>query len=43
MIGGRSVNGKATVYLLKIKCEPIAIKVGTDIGTFIVKICREGD
>ena len=30
--------GKATVYMLKVKCQPIARKTGAKTGSFIVKI-----
>ena len=30
-------HGKATLYLLKVKCHPIARKTGTKTGSFIVK------
>ena len=32
------VDGKPIIYMLKVKCKPIAMKIGADIGTFIVKI-----
>jgi hypothetical protein len=31
-------HGKATLYMLKVKCHPIATKTGAKIGSFIVKI-----
>ena len=31
-------HGKATLYMLKVKCQPIARKTGAKIGSFIVKI-----
>jgi len=31
-------HGKATLYMLKVKCHPIARKTGAKIGSFIVKI-----
>jgi len=31
-------HGKATLYMLKVKCHPIARKTGAPIGNFIVKI-----
>jgi uncharacterized protein with ATP-grasp and redox domains len=31
-------HGKATIYMLKVKCHPIARKTGIQIGNFIVKI-----
>jgi hypothetical protein len=31
-------HGKAILYMLKVKCHPIARKTGTQIGSFIVKI-----
>jgi uncharacterized protein with ATP-grasp and redox domains len=30
--------GKAALYMLKVKCQPIARKTGAKIGSFIVKI-----
>jgi len=30
-------HGKATLYMLKIKCPPIARKTGANVGSFIVK------
>ena len=30
--------GKATLYMLKVKCQPIARKTGAQVGSFIVKI-----
>jgi uncharacterized protein with ATP-grasp and redox domains len=32
------VHGKAILYMLKVKCHPIARKTGANIGNFIVKI-----
>lgn len=32
------VHGKAILYMLKVKCHPIARKTGANIGSFIVKI-----
>jgi uncharacterized protein with ATP-grasp and redox domains len=32
------VHGKAILYMLKVKCHPIARKTGAKIGSFIVKI-----
>jgi uncharacterized protein with ATP-grasp and redox domains len=32
------VHGKATLYMLKVKCHPIAKKTGAQIGSFIVKM-----
>jgi uncharacterized protein with ATP-grasp and redox domains len=32
------VHGKAILYMLKVKCHPIARKIGAQIGNFIVKI-----
>jgi hypothetical protein len=31
-------HGKAILYMLKVKCHPIARKTGTQIGSFIVEI-----
>ncbi len=31
------VHGKAYIYMLKIKCKPIAAKIGVEMGTFVVK------
>jgi uncharacterized protein with ATP-grasp and redox domains len=31
-------HGKTTLYMLKVKCQPIARKTGAKIGSFIVKI-----
>ena len=30
-------DGKPTIFLLKVKCEPIAKRTGADIGRFIMK------
>jgi uncharacterized protein with ATP-grasp and redox domains len=32
------VEGKTAVYMLKVKCKPIAIEIGADIGSFVVKL-----
>ena len=32
------VEGKPIIYMLKIKCAPIAEKVEADIGSFIVEL-----
>ena len=32
------VKGKKAIYMLKIKCRPIAKEVGVDIGSFVVKL-----
>ncbi|NWG01625.1 MAG: DUF89 family protein [Syntrophaceae bacterium] len=32
------VEGKATIYMLKIKCKPIAAEIGAKIGSFVVKL-----
>jgi len=29
---------KTVIYMLKVKCEPLAINIGADIGNFIVKL-----
>lgn len=29
---------KTVIYMLKVKCEPLAINIGADIGSFIVKL-----
>ena len=34
------VKGKTAIYMLKIKCRPIAKEVGVDIGSFVVKLER---
>lgn len=31
------VHGKPHIYMLKVKCKPIAAKVGAEMGTFVVK------
>lgn len=33
----RELNGKPSIFMLKVKCKPISIKIGAEIGTFIVK------
>jgi hypothetical protein len=32
------VVGKRTIYMLKVKCRPIAVEIGADIGNFVVKL-----
>jgi uncharacterized protein with ATP-grasp and redox domains len=32
------VQGKTAIYMLKIKCRPIAKEIGADIGSFVVKL-----
>lgn len=32
------MNGKPTIYMLKVKCKPIAAHIGADLGNFVVKI-----
>jgi uncharacterized protein with ATP-grasp and redox domains len=32
------VEGKTTICMLKVKCRPIAMEIGTDIGSFVVKL-----
>jgi hypothetical protein len=32
------VEGKTAIYMLKIKCRPIATEIGADIGSFVVKL-----
>lgn len=32
------VEGKTTLYMLKVKCKPIASHIGTNIGSFVVKL-----
>jgi len=32
------VEGKRTIYMLKVKCSPIAMEIGADIGSFVVKL-----
>jgi damage-control phosphatase, subfamily I len=32
------VEGKTAIYMLKIKCRPIAKEIGADIGSFVVKL-----
>lgn len=29
---------KAVIYMLKVKCKPVAISIGVDIGNFVVKL-----
>jgi uncharacterized protein with ATP-grasp and redox domains len=36
-LGGEAV-GRAAIYMLKVKCEPVAISIGVDIGNFVVKL-----
>jgi hypothetical protein len=31
-------EGKTTIYMLKVKCKPIAKEIGADIGSFLVKL-----
>lgn len=32
------LEGKATIYLLKVKCSPVCNKMGEEVGNFIVKL-----
>jgi uncharacterized protein with ATP-grasp and redox domains len=32
------VEGKTAIYMLKIKCRPIAKEIGADIGSFVVNL-----
>lgn len=32
------VEGKPIIYMLKIKCKPIALNIGVNIGSFVVKL-----
>jgi hypothetical protein len=32
------VEGKTAIYMLKVKCRPIAMDIGVDIGSFVVKL-----
>ena len=32
------VEGKTTIYMLKVKCKPIAMEIGADVGSFVVKL-----
>lgn len=32
------VDGRKTIYMLKVKCEPIAIETGVTLGSFVVKL-----
>lgn len=32
------VEGKTTIFLLKIKCKPIATNIGSSVGSFVVKL-----
>jgi len=32
------LEGKTAIYMLKVKCRPIAMEIGADIGSFIVKL-----
>lgn len=36
-LGGEAV-GRAAIYMLKVKCKPVAISIGVDIGNFVVKL-----
>lgn len=31
--------GKPHIYMLKVKCKPIAARIGTEMGSFVVKTC----
>ncbi|RJX26777.1 MAG: DUF89 family protein [Dethiobacter sp.] len=31
-------NGKTIIYLLKVKCKPIAMRIGVNTGNFVVKL-----
>lgn len=31
------LNGKPSIFMLKVKCKPISMKIGAEMGTFIVK------
>jgi uncharacterized protein with ATP-grasp and redox domains len=32
------VEGKAAIYMLKVKCRPIAANIGVSVGSFVVKL-----
>ena len=32
------VKGKKTIFILKVKCKPIAMDIGADLGSFVVKL-----
>ena len=32
------VDGKKTIYMLKAKCEPVALETGVTLGSFVVKL-----
>ena len=32
------VEGKTAIYMLKVKCKPIAMEIGADVGSFVVKL-----
>lgn len=32
------VEGKTTIYLLKVKCKPITTNIGASVGSFVVKL-----
>jgi hypothetical protein len=32
------VKGKTTIFMLKVKCRPIAMEIGARIGSFVVKL-----
>jgi uncharacterized protein with ATP-grasp and redox domains len=32
------VEGKTSIYLLKVKCRSIAMEIGADFGNFVVKL-----
>jgi len=36
-LGGEAV-GRAAIYMLKVKCKPVAMSIGVDIGNFVVKL-----
>jgi hypothetical protein len=32
------VEGKTAIYMLKVKCKPIAMEIGADVGSFVLKL-----
>jgi uncharacterized protein with ATP-grasp and redox domains len=32
------LKGKTVIYMLKVKCRPIAAEIGVDMGSFVVKL-----
>jgi len=32
------IRGKTAIFMLKVKCKPIAMKIGVNVGSFVVKV-----